>query len=163
MEAISVIKTRALPADFTHKVLIGLMWHNGHRANCMLFASAFRYISGGCGCNGLLKIHFSAARHNLLGFIMTSSNGNIFYATFVKEIHKWPVHIGQWRGALIFSLLCAWTNGWANNRDAGDLRRHRAYYDVTVMKRLLKLLKRCLFVSRLSIFLALQNYVLMFS
>ena len=24
-------------------------------------------------------------------------------------------------------------NGWANNRDAGDLRRHRADYDVTVM------------------------------
>ena len=25
------------------------------------------------------------------------------------------------------------TNGWVNNRDAGDLRRYRAYYDVTVM------------------------------
>ena len=24
-------------------------------------------------------------------------------------------------------------NGWVNNRDAGDLRRHRAHYDVTVM------------------------------
>ena len=24
-------------------------------------------------------------------------------------------------------------NGWINNREAGDLRRHRAYYDVTVM------------------------------
>ena len=31
------------------------------------------------------------------------------------------------------SLICAWTNGWANNRDAGDLRRHRARCDVTVM------------------------------
>ena len=31
------------------------------------------------------------------------------------------------------SLICAWTNGWVNNRDAGDLRRHRAHYDVTVM------------------------------
>ena len=30
---------------------------------------------------------------------------------------------------------CAWINGWANHRDAGDLRRHRAYYDVTVMMR----------------------------
>ena len=27
------------------------------------------------------------------------------------------------------------TNGWVNNRDAGDLRRHRARYDVTVMFR----------------------------
>ena len=33
----------------------------------------------------------------------------------------------------MFSLICAWTNDWANNRDAGDLRRHRAHYDVTVM------------------------------
>ena len=55
---------------------------------------------------------------------------------FVKGIHRWPVdspHKGQWRGALMFSLVCAWKNGWVNNRDAGDLRRHRAHYDVTVM------------------------------
>ena len=42
-----------------------------------------------------------------------------------------PSH--QWHGALMFSLICAWTHGWANNRDAGELRRHRAHYDVTVM------------------------------
>ena len=55
---------------------------------------------------------------------------------FVRGIHRSPVnspHKGQWRGDLIFSLICAWTNGWVNNRDTGDLRRHRAYYDVTVM------------------------------
>ena len=34
---------------------------------------------------------------------------------------------------LWFSLICAWTNSCINNRDAGDLRRHRANYDVTVM------------------------------
>ena len=39
----------------------------------------------------------------------------------------------QWRGALMFSLICAWTNGWAHHRDAGDLRHHRTHYDVTVM------------------------------
>ena len=33
-----------------------------------------------------------------------------------------PVN-GHWRGTLMFSLICAWTNGWANHRDAGDLRR----------------------------------------
>ena len=37
------------------------------------------------------------------------------------------------RGALIFSLINVWTNGCVNNRDAGDLRRHRAYYDVNIM------------------------------
>ena len=42
-------------------------------------------------------------------------------------------HKGQWRRALMFSLICAWINGRVNNRDAGDLKRHRAHYDVTVM------------------------------
>ena len=30
-------------------------------------------------------------------------------------------------------LISAWTNGWVNNRDVSDLRRHRADYDVYVM------------------------------
>ena len=42
-------------------------------------------------------------------------------------------HKVQWRGAEIFSLICTWINGWVNNRDAGDLRLHRAHHDVTVM------------------------------
>ena len=33
----------------------------------------------------------------------------------------------------MFSSICAWINGWVNNHEAGDLRRHRADYDVTVM------------------------------
>ena len=36
-------------------------------------------------------------------------------------------------GALMFSLIGAWPNGWANNRHAGDLRRSRAHYDITIM------------------------------
>ena len=42
-------------------------------------------------------------------------------------------HKGQWRGALMFSLIPAWINGWANNREAGDFRRNRAHYDVIVI------------------------------
>ena len=34
--------------------------------------------------------------------------------------------------ALMFPMICAWTNGWVNNREAGDLRRHRANDDVIV-------------------------------
>ena len=59
---------------------------------------------------------------------------------FVRGIHRSPVnspHKGHWRGALMFSLICAWVNGWASNGEAGDLRRHRAHYDVTVMYRVL--------------------------
>ena len=68
---------------------------------------------------------------------MTSSNGNFFprYWPFVWGIHQPPVnspHKGRWRGALMFSLICAGTNG-VNNRYAGNLRRYRVHYDVIVM------------------------------
>ena len=56
------------------------------------------------------------------------------YSTFVRGIHRSPVnspHKGQWRGALMFSLICAWIHDWVNNREAGDLRRHQ--YDSGVM------------------------------
>ena len=42
-------------------------------------------------------------------------------------------HKGQWCGALMFSLICAWTKRWGNNRHGGDLRCHCAHYDVIVM------------------------------
>ena len=42
-------------------------------------------------------------------------------------------HKGQWRGALMFSLICTRMNDWVNNREAGDLRRYRAHYDIIVM------------------------------
>ena len=60
------------------------------------------------------------------------------YWPFVRGIHRSPVnslHKGQWRGALMFSLIWTWMNGWVNNREAGDLRHHGAHYDVTVMNR----------------------------
>ena len=65
--------------------------------------------------------------------MMTSSNGSIFR---FRGIHWSPVnlpHKGQWRGALMFSLICAWTNGCTNNPESDDLRQHHAYCDVTVM------------------------------
>ena len=40
---------------------------------------------------------------------------------------------GQRRKTLMFSLICACTNGWVNNRDAGDLTRHPTHYDITVI------------------------------
>ena len=58
------------------------------------------------------------------------------YWPFVWEIHRSSVnspHRGQWRGALMFVLICVWINGWVNNRKAGDLRGYRAHYDVIVM------------------------------
>ena len=72
------------------------------------------------------------------------------YWPFVWGIHRSPVnspHKGQWCRALMFSLICIWINGWVNNREAGDLRRYHAHYDVIVMA-LFKMLwyyaiKRC--------------------
>ena len=58
------------------------------------------------------------------------------YWPFVRGIHRSPVNSprkGQWRGALMFNLICTQIKGWVNNREAGDLRRNRAHYDVTVM------------------------------
>ena len=40
---------------------------------------------------------------------------------FVWGIHRSPVNSpqnGQWRGALMLSLICAWINGWVNTREA---------------------------------------------
>ena len=36
--------------------------------------------------------------------------------------------------SFMFSLICAWIDGWVNNCVAGDLRRHRPYYDIIVIK-----------------------------
>ena len=99
--------------------------------------------------------HISTGEHSLhiswrsthllhLYFLFTSWNGNMFRVTgfcagnspVTAGIHRSPVnspHTDQWRGALMFSLICAWTSGWVNNQDAGDLRRNCAHYDGTVM------------------------------
>ena len=59
------------------------------------------------------------------------------YWPFVREIHRSPLdspHKGQWRGALMFSLIWTnWSNSWANNRDVADLRQHRPHHDVAVV------------------------------
>ena len=57
--------------------------------------------------------------------------------TFVRGIHRSPVnfpHKDQWRGALMFSMICVSINGWVSNRESGDLRRYRDQYDVSVKK-----------------------------
>ena len=58
------------------------------------------------------------------------------YRPFVWGIRRSPVnspHTGQWRGALVFSLICGWIKCSVNNRGAGDLRHDRAHDDVIEM------------------------------
>ena len=81
---------------------------------------------------------------------MTSSFGSTFRVTDplcgVFTGHRWiPLIKGQCSGALMVSLICAWTNGWVNNRDVGDLRCHRPHFDATLLNEASKmpsLLKR---------------------
>ena len=61
------------------------------------------------------------------------------YWPFVWGIDQSPVNSpnkGQWCGALMFSLICAWIRGWVSNREAGDLGRHHTHYDANVMSTL---------------------------
>ena len=59
-----------------------------------------------------------------------------YYWPLMQGIYWSPVNSpkkGQWRRALMFSSICTWMNGWVNNGEAGDLRRHRTHYGVIVM------------------------------
>ena len=58
------------------------------------------------------------------------------HLSFVRGIPRSPVnspHKDQWRGDLMFTFICARTNGWVNNLDAGDLGHHGAHYDISVI------------------------------
>ena len=88
----------------------------------------------------IIKISLKIASGiKLLHAMMTSSNGNIFRVTgpwcgeFTGPGEFPSPHKGQWRGTLMFSLICASINGWVNTREAGGLRRYRVHYDVIVM------------------------------
>ena len=110
-----------------------------------------------CGWGFILfiKTHFYGGALTSHFMEEHSSPSYIYISCFHEDVIKWkhvprhwllcgeftgdcgsPVnlpHTDQWRGVLMFSLIFAWTNGWVNNQDAGNLERHRAHYDVTVM------------------------------
>ena len=66
--------------------------------------------------------------------MMASSNWKLFRVTgpLCGEITDHP-HKDKCRRTAMFSLICAWTNGWINNQDAGDLRHYCAQYDIILM------------------------------
>ena len=75
----------------------------------------------------------------VIASMMTSSNGNIFRVTvplcgeFTGQ--RW-IPLTKASDAELWCccfFICAWINSWVNNREAGDLRRHRVHYDVDVM------------------------------
>ena len=93
--------------------------------------------------NFLRSFFKKSLQHRVHQSIIATHDGVIkwkhfpLYWPFVWVIHRSPVdspHKGQWRDVLMFSSICAWTNDWTSNRDAGDLVRHRTHYDVTVLQ-----------------------------
>ena len=73
----------------------------------------------------------------IMHFMMTPTNGNSFRVAdpLCGEFtgHRWIPLTKASDAELWWFFICAWINGWVNNREAGDVRRHRAHYDVTVM------------------------------
>ena len=79
---------------------------------------------------------FQIKAASLMGHMMTSSNGNIFRVTghLCGEFTgpRW-IPLTKASDTELWCFLWAWINCWVNNREAGDLRRYRAHYDVIVM------------------------------
>ena len=86
---------------------------------------------------------------SVLTTIMTSSNGNIFRVTgpLCGEFtgHRRIPRTKASDAGLWCFFICAWIIDWVNNREAGDLRRHRTHYGVTVMT---KVMTRVLFFKK---------------
>ena len=96
---------------------IHVVYHHDHVT--MFKITGWRYVGTFATHDGVIKwIHFPR------------------YWPFVRGILRKPgnsPHKGQWRRALMLSLICARSDGWINNRDADDLRRHHVHYDPTAM------------------------------
>ena len=86
----------------------------------------------------LMMIHFTDAeiRHHrcmITSSALRSSVTGPSCGEFTS--HRWiPLKKASYAELWYFFIICAWTNSWVNNRDAGDLRRHRANYDVIAMR-----------------------------
>ena len=119
---------------------------------CIGWWLVFLYISG-CYwwrqfqyCIGCLMWFLPGELHSLSWYARTCLSSNSI-CIWHDDVIKWNIfrvtghlcepvnsaHKGQCRGAFLFSLICAWINRWVNNREAGDLRRYCAHYDVIVM------------------------------
>ena len=107
------------------------LWYHRLKGRRQRHISWGRPQAGSFGCQGVQLTHGDEIHDDVIKWKHFPRNW-----PFVRGIHRSPVnslHKGQWRGALMFSLICVWINDWVNNREAGDLRRYRAHYDVIVM------------------------------
>ena len=108
--------------------------HNSRDARCVLYQYDTKIIEIGPPCI-INRSHKSIVQLRYTPLCTTLEQAHDDVIKW-KHFHRSPVnspHKGQWRGALMFTLICARINGWVNTREAGDLRRFRAHYDVIVM------------------------------
>ena len=76
--------------------------------------------------------HGSTASFIVHRFLLSLIKKNMFYEIAPWWRHQIPLTKGEtWSFDVFFDLRL--NNGWVNNGEAGDLRRHSAHYDVTVM------------------------------
>ena len=118
--------------------------HRGHYDVIVMYA--YSIVPSSNICHGIWTRFKSALFRlgHMITFRVDSSHDGVIkwkhfprYRPFVRGIHRWPLnspHKGQWRRASKISLTFVWANCWVNKRESGDLRRHRAHYDVTVFR-----------------------------
>ena len=105
---------------------IHLEWGVEGRGVRALFLFIKTHFYGGALTSHFMEEH-SSPTFTFPVFMMTSSNGNMFRVTgfcawnspVTAGIRRSSVnspHTNQWRGALMFSSICVWTNGWVNNQ-----------------------------------------------
>ena len=109
-------------------------------ATYVFFVSVCLIYCGHCG-TAIVSPSDSGRRRVNLQSLMTLAVSSLYFFGF---------NIAQWQSYTLVIVLIlwniprghknisrmnkrAWTNDWVNNREAGDLRRHRTHYDVTVM------------------------------
>ena len=108
----------------------------GFIMSCKNFACTMCTVVASCSCatSSGVTVFISPSDRNsgnntkiTLLCMMTSSIGSIFGVP-----GDFP-HKGQWRVAFMFFFICTWIKRWVNNRETGNLGRHRAHYDVIGM------------------------------
>ena len=154
---------RHLRTRLPKHIVCPMKYSHGYQLLCLLFALLWRYqqllliiykfihILQGCFLTWLFQCQRRSANNHhtcytpIYAAWCSTKLTNAYHDDVIKWKHfprYWPFvggpvnspHKGQWRRALMFSLICAWINDWVNNGEAGDLRRNRAHYDVIVMQ-----------------------------
>ena len=103
-----------------------LKWNVNGNSNTFIYANEFKKVGNRSAIMSRSPVSWWRHQMETFSALLALCAGNS--RVLVNSPHK-----GQWRGALMFSLICARINDWVTNREAGDLRRHRGHYDVIVM------------------------------